>query len=614
MIDIDKQPVLSRWQIAALGAVLAVVVFAVYVRTGGFEFVNYDDPKYVYENRHVLAGFSWENVKWAFTSFHASNWHPLTWLSLMADCQLSANHAQACHITNVILHTANTVLCFLTLYLLTGNAWPAFLVGALFGLHPLHVESVAWVAERKDVLSTLFWFLTMLAYLRYVRKGGLVSYLPVAVFFALGLMAKPMLVTLPFVLLLVDWWPLGRMAGAQGSSSPARRRRGSHSRHRPRQPAIGAHPMRLIAEKIPLFVLCVVSSMITMRAQGAVRVSFEVLPTTARIANAVVAYAVYLGKMFVPAGLSVYYPHSGTWPKWPVLGAALVLLAISGLVLAFGRQRRYLTVGWLWYLGTMIPVVGLVQVGVQSYADRYTYIPLTGAFIMIAFGADELLRRRRFGSAAGAGLRYGFAASLVLALSVGTWMQTGHWADNIKLYSHAIEVTDRNHMAHNNLGVSLRDAGRIDEAIEHWKKAVEILPQFDDAIINLGVGLIEQKRYGEAITYYKEYINGGNENFLVYNNLGNALKEIGEFGEAARYYNRALRFKGDAWQIHYNLGLVFYQVQKLDAAIGHYKEALRLSNNNPIVAEALTLAQSQKSRSVGQKNDSAQKPDEQRRN
>lgn len=596
MVDIDRKPVLSRWQIASLGAVLAAVVFAVYVRVSGFEFVNYDDPKYVYENSHVFTGFSWENVKWAFTSFHASNWHPLTWLSLMADCQFSANHAQACHITNVILHTANTVLCFLTLYLLTGNAWPAFLVGALFGLHPLHVESVAWVAERKDVLSTLFWFLTMLAYLRYVRKGSLGSYLPVVVFFALGLMAKPMLVTLPFVLLLVDWWPLGRMAAIDRSASSAHRRRNAHSRHRSRQPTIGARLMWLIAEKIPLFVLCAVSSMITMRAQGAVRVSFDVLPATARIANAMVAYAVYLGKMLVPAGLSVYYPHSGTWPKWPVLGAALVLVVISGLVLALGRRRRYLMVGWLWYLGTLIPVVGLVQVGLQSYADRYTYIPLTGVFIMIAFGADELLRQRRFGSAAGAGLRYGFAASLILALSVGTWMQTSHWADNLKLYSHAIEVTDRNHMAHNNLGVSLRDAGRIDEAIEHWKKAVEIFPRFDDAIINLGVGLIEQKRYEEAITYYKKYLKGQKGNFLVYNNLGNALKELSRFDEAATYYYRALLVKGNVWQIHYNLGLVFYQSQKLDAAIGHYKEALRLSDNNPIVAEALTLAQSQKSK------------------
>jgi tetratricopeptide (TPR) repeat protein len=351
-----------------------------------------------------------------------------------------------------------------------------------------------------------------------------------------------------------------------------------------------------------------------------VRVSFEALPTAARIANAAVAYAFYLTKMLIPAGLSVYYPHSVSWPKGLVLVAALVLIAISGLVFALGRRRRYLMVGWLWYIGTMIPVIGLVQVGVQSYADRYTYIPLTGVFMMIAFGADELLRRQRFGSAVKARLRYGIAGGLIIVLSVGTWMQTGHWAGNIKLYSHAIEVTDGNHMAHNNLGVSLRDAGRIDEAIEHWKKALDIFPLFDDAIINLGVGLIEQKRYDEAMTYYKEYLRGekgekgGKGNFLVYNNLGNALKEAGRFEEAAAYYYRALRVKGGVWQVHYNLGLVFSQSQKLDAAIGHYKEALRLSDNNPIVAEALKLAQSQKSKSIGQKNDSAQKPDEQRRN
>ncbi|MFH1580990.1 MAG: tetratricopeptide repeat protein, partial [Pseudomonadota bacterium] len=537
---------------------LVLTVLAVYWQVGDHEFVNYDDNDYITENQHVQAGLTLKSIAWAFTSTHASNWHPLTWLSHMLDCQIYGLNPGGHHFTSVLFHTLNSILLFLVFKRMTGAFWKSAFVAALFALHPLHVESVAWASERKDVLSTFFWMLTMGAYILYVKNPGIKKYLLTVLLFALGLMAKPMLITLPFVLLLLDYWPLGRFNKWSL-----------------------AYP--LVREKIPLFVLAAVSSVVTFFVQqsgGAVR-SLDVLPLFVRISNALVSYISYIVKMVLPYNLAVLYPHPKDFPMWQVAGACLLLVFISFMAIRTVRRHPYFAVGWLWYLGTLVPVIGLVQVGLQSMADRYTYIPLTGIFIIIAWGISDLA----------AGWRYRYkketlaaaSAVLMLILMVATWFQLRHWTNSITLFSHAINVTENNSVAHNNLGSAFADQGKASETIKHYIEALRIDPMYADAHYNLGNAFVRQGRISEAIKHYTEALCINPVDADAHNNLGNVLADQGRIPEAIKYYAEALRIRPNYAKAHNNLGNVLAGRNKLSEAIVHYTEALRI---NPDFAEA----------------------------
>ncbi len=389
----DEAPIMRREILICLFLVLATLT--VYWQVGNYEFVNFDDDKYIIENFHVQKGLTRDSVIWAFTATHVSNWHPLTWLSHMLDFQLYGLNPSGHHLTNVFFHLVNTLLLFLVLKLMTGALWRSGLVAALFAVHPLHVESVVWVAERKDVLSTLFWMLTLWAYLGYTKRPGVKRYLVILLAFALGLMAKPMLVTLPFVLLLLDYWPLKRIELGQSAIGLPAASQPSTIANKP-----GAQAFRLLLEKTPMFVLAAVSSVVTFIVQksgGAVG-ALETYPFKIRMANALLSYVIYLKKMIWPQNLAVFYPHPGqSLPMWQAAGAGLLLVVVSIAVIRAGRRYPYLPVGWLWYVGTLVPVIGLVQVGDQAMADRYTYVSLIGLFIVVAWGVPDVARSWRYG-------------------------------------------------------------------------------------------------------------------------------------------------------------------------------------------------------------------------
>jgi len=467
---------------------LTIATLAVYWQAGNHEFINYDDITYVTGNPHLQAGFSPEGIIWAFTSGYAGNWHPLTWISHILDIQLYGMDPGRHHLTNVLFHIGNTLLLFLVFRRMTGALWCSAFIAALFALHPLHVESVAWIAERKDVLSTFFWMLTMGAYAWYVERRGFLRYLLVLLFFILGLMAKPMLVTLPFVLLLLDYWPLSRFQfGHQNGNIVIQRK---------------SVVIRLICEKIPLFALAAASCIVTLFAQqsGGAVCSFSAFPINIRIANALVSYVGYIVKMLWPHQLAVLYPHPGMLPWIQVIGACLLLVFI--FILAFMALKRcpWLIVGWVWYIVTLVPVIGLVQVGSQAMADRYTYVPLIGIFIMIAFGVPELMsgwRYRKIGLST-------MAVACLLVLMATTWFQVRYWANSVTLFERALAVTENNYVLHSNLGVTLFSKGKVDEAIDHFHDAMRINPRYAKAHNNLGTALIHKGKVKKAIAHFRE--------------------------------------------------------------------------------------------------------------
>lgn len=521
------------------------------------EFVNYDDPGYITDNFHVLGGLSGENTWWALTTTHFVNWHPLTWLSFQLDAQLFGADPRGYHVTNLLLHTASSVLLFYGMRWLTGRLWSSALVAGLFALHPLHVESVAWAAERKDTLSGLCAVLTVWAYVRYVEQPNLRRYLLVATAFALGLMAKSMLVTLPFVLLLLDYWPLGRFPGT------------------PPKPAIRSSSFRwLVAEKLPLLALAVASGVMTLLAQheGGARNPTGRLPL--RLENAIVSYARYLGKTILPLDLAPFYPFpSDHYPIWQVVGAALLVGGITVLVWRQRRQRPYLLVGWLWFVGMLMPVLGIVQVlGGHAWADRYTYLPLIGVFIMLAGGAAELAARRP-------ALRgvLGAAGVLVLAAcAVGSGRQVSYWHDSATLWNHTLAVTSDNYMAQNNLGTEALARHQDREAFAYFTRALEIKPKFAIGHYNLGLVYAERGdpvhaawQFNEALTIQPDYA-------LAHNGLGDVLAQQGRLTEALDQYAEAVRLAPENATAHHNLGRTLAQLGKLDAAVAELKTALRL--------------------------------------
>ena len=462
----------SRFVLALLLSVATLAVFAQVVR---FDFVDYDDNLYVTANPHVQEGLTLAGVRWAFTTFAAANWHPLTWISLMLDWSIGGPGARVFHLTNLILHLANVLLLFFLLDRTTDRRWPSAVTAALFAIHPLHVESVAWIAERKDVLSTLFLLLTIAAYVGFVERPGRVRRLAVVLLFALGLLAKPMLVTLPVLLLMLDAWPL---------------RRKEPWRH-------------LVDEKMPLLALSIASGVVTLVAQwrGGTVGSLAGYPLGVRVANAVVATATYLGQTIWPARLAVFYPHPGaSLAAWTVAASAVALVALTLWTIRVRRSRPYLLFGWAWYLVTLAPVVGIVQVGWQARADRYTYIPLIGIFLGVVWAVSDRFADRP-------ALLSSMASAAIVMLGIGAFVQAGYWRDSETLFRHALAVTVDNAVAHNDLGTALLRRQLLSQAQEHFAAAVRIDPAFAEAHSNLGVALGRQGRIDEAILEFRRALD-----------------------------------------------------------------------------------------------------------
>ena len=584
---------------------LAVVIAAVYWPVWHAGFLNYDDDQYVTANPHVRGGVTVAGVVWAFTAYHSWNWHPLTWLSHALDCECFGMNAGGHHAVNVLLHVANAVLLFLVLRRMTGATWRSAWVAALFGVHPLHVESVAWVAERKDVLSGLFWMLALGGYVRYVERPTRLRYAAVAGWYAMGLMAKPMVVTLPCVLLLLDYWPLGRtrwVPSVVGNNAPLR---------------IGA----LVREKVPLFALAVVSCGVTIWAQhsGGAISSLERLPLGLRLANAAVSYVRYIEKAVWPSGLAAFYPYP-VWPPGLVIVAGAILAAVSVVVIRGVRRQPHLAVGWFWFLGTLVPAIGLVQVGGQSMADRYTYLPLTGLFIMLCWSVPaRAMARWKLKVITGA------AAVAVLAVYAAlSRVQVGYWKDSETLFRHALAVTRDNWVAHDNLGTALQHAGKIEEAIaqyeqalrikphfaeahynlgsalgqtgripeaiEHLEQALRIRPDYAEAHCNLGLALAQAGRMPEAIGHFEQALRINPDYADAHNNLGLAMMRLGRMPEAIEHLQQALRIKPDFAEAHYNLGLALEKAGRVPEAIQHYEQALRINPDDAEVHNNLGLA------------------------
>lgn len=565
---------------------LIVATISAFGQLRNHNFVNYDDSKYVTQNPHVQAGLTREGIIWAFTTSHAGNWHPLTWLSHMLDCQMYGLNAGGHHLTSLLFHIVNALLVFAVFNRMTkGALWQSAFVAVLFALHPLHVESVAWAAERKDVLSTFFWMMTMWAYVLYVELPRLSRYLLVLLFFALGLMAKPMLVTLPFVLLLMDYWPLERSKSFQSDHVE------SSQSNRHLNPVYHRSLGLLVLEKAPFFVLVAVSSAVTFlvqRAGGAVK-SLDVFPLHGRLANAIVSYVIYVWKFIWPSNLAVFYPHPGMRPIWLVVVCVVLLLTVSVLVIRQRYRRPYLATGWLWYLGTLVPVIGVVQVGTQSMADRYTYVPLIGLLIIIAWGGADLTLRwtyRRFVLATSAGV-------ILVALMMCTYLQLRHWRNSMTVLEHALDVTVDNNLAHYNLGQAFAEQGKFDEAIAHYSEAIRIKPHHPDAFNaynNIGIALFCKGKLDEAIANYSKALRLKPDSANIYDNLGNALAKQGRLDEAIAHYSEALRIQPDSFRARNDMGVALVRKGRLDEAIACFSRALKIKPDCAEASHNLRLA------------------------
>jgi tetratricopeptide (TPR) repeat protein len=522
---------------------LIALTWLVFGQTLWHNFVNLDDHVYVYDNPLITRGLTVDGVINAFVHTHARNWHPLTTLSHMLDCQLFGLKAGGHHFTNVLFHTVSVVLLFLLLRQMTGAFWQSAFVAALFAVHPLHVESVAWVSERKDVLSGVFFMLTLWAYTRYVQARSIGRYLKVALFFVLGLMSKPMLVTVPCVLLLLDYWPLNRF-----SWDRTRLTRGA----RPPDRAHSVAP--LLVEKIPLFALsafsCIATLLIQLYSAGAI----DQLPLAWRLNNAAVTYVAYIWQMFWPARLAAFYPHpNDQLPIWQVIFAITFLISISLLAIQWRRERPYILTGWFWYVGMLVPVIGFVQAGEQGRADRYTYLPQIGLYVLIVWTVAELLSRLRQPA------QHRVAAivtpTIIALLSWRAFVQTSYWENSERLWNHALAVTTDNAMAHNNLGHLLLQRGEWDRAISHFELALNIRSHNAATHYNLGRALIE-------------------------NNLANALARKGRLNEAVSHYDEAVRLRPDYGDPYFNLGSVLFQQGRIDDAIAQWHKALAAQPND----------------------------------
>ncbi len=555
--------------ILAICLLLAIMTLLLYWPVQHFGFVEFDDDVYVAQNPQVAKGLSRESLIWAFRTLEAGIWHPLTWLSHMTDVEIYRLHAGGHHRTSVLIHLASTLLLFIVLSAMTGTIWASALAAALFAIHPLHVESVAWVAERKDVLSGFFWILTIGLYIFYAKKPSLRRYALMLAALILGLLSKPMMVTLPVVLLLLDYWPLKRFQGTTtffDNAFPITFMNGSHT------------ASRLVAEKAPLLLFSIASAGLAIIAQGNIGAlsSFESFPLVSRLANAPVACVAYIGKMFWPVDLSVFYPHPGLQPLWKVAGSILILGGVTAFALRMARPYPYLIVGWLWYLISLLPVMGIVQVGSHAMADRYTYIPLIGTIIMIAWSLDSAAQRWH---QAKKGILV-LGCGMILGSFIVSSTQLGYWRDYKTLFEHANRVTERNHIACNNLGVVSYREGEVGEAIRYLTKAVEIKSDYRDAWLNLGVAYLSRQLYEEASTCFRNavWIDPATlKNRIV---LAVTLKYAGQAEASAEELLTVVKRDPDNVEARLYLGVICLEQGRLEDAEGHLREALRLHPGN----------------------------------
>ncbi len=550
-----KRDGVIRWSAWLAGILLLTAV--VYLPVLRYGYVNFDDGLYAGDNAHVRRGMDAEGVGWALETFESSNWHPLTWVSLMLDTTIFGDRPFGHHLVNLIFHLANTLLLACLLARMTGRVAPSLVVAGLFALHPLHVESVAWVSERKDVLSTFLWLTVMAAYLFHLRRPTVARYAAIVVLFGLGLMAKPMLVTLPAVLLLLDAWPLGRFDGGGATGRAIR---------------------RVLVEKVPLLALSLASSVVTFVAQqrGGSVSDFRDLPFARRLSNALVTYVAYLDRTVAPRGLAILYPHPGEgWPAWRIAAAVVLLVGVTAAVARLARSRPWFAVGWFWYVGTLVPVIGLVQVGMQSMADRYTYVPLIGIFLAAVWGLDDAFdgpRRRRV--LAGAWV----AACIVLALA--SRRQVGYWKDGVSLFTRALAVAEGNALAHNNLAVALLARGDDAGAERHYRLALTYDPTNAVAHYNLGIIAERSSKWNEALVHYREAVRIDPKLALARNNLGIALARAGDLPGAETQLRQALAINPRHSQARYNLGFTLQKLGRLDEAAAEYRAALEVEPSN----------------------------------
>jgi protein O-mannosyl-transferase len=563
---------------------LITVILAVYWQVTSFEFINLDDPLYVIGNQSIRHGINPESIKWAFSSVeYASNWHPITWISHALDIQFFGMNPGMHHLTNVIFHIVNTILLFIVLEKMTGALWRSAVVAALFALHPLHVESVAWISERKDVLSTFFWLLTMLGYIWYIQQRTVLRYLVVILSYILGLLSKPMLVTLPFILLLLDYWPLNRLETIQKVDI-----RSSHGNDIVGSGGWWSRLSTLILEKIPLILCALISCGVTFYAQlssGAVN-SLEKIKLIIRIANAIISYVVYLEKMVWPIKLAVFYPYPEIINPFEALLCTLFLLIITTLILIAARNLPYLAVGWVWYLVTLIPVIGIVQVGAQQLADRYTYISLVGIFIIVVWGFTDILTRWRYGKVV-LGVLSAFVFTLLM---ITTWEQLGTWKDSETLFRHALAVTKNNYLAHNNLGVAISTRGDIEGAIWHYRQAIKIKPNYIRACDNIGFKLFDEKKYNEALNQFQECLKIDPENSITHIGLGDTLMATSSFTGAIRSYTEALRINPNHTEVYSKLGLAYLKKGNFQDSIKYCQKALMIEPDDGIAIKVLEVA------------------------
>jgi protein O-mannosyl-transferase len=584
-----------RW-VPGICIFLIAITWAIFGQTLGHEFINYDDDTYVYKNPAITGGITLHGLIWAFTHSHSGNWHPLTTISHMLDCQLYGLQAWGHHLTNLLLHSVAVVLLFLVLRQMTASTWKSTFVATLFAIHPLHVESVAWIAERKDMLSGMFFMLTLGAYVNYARQPLVTRYAMMSILFACGLMSKPMLVTLPFVLLLLDYWPLHRF-GSRGSSR------------------------RLVLEKIPLLMLSAISCVATVLVQRSGLAPVSGLPLVARVNNAFVTYILYIWQMIWPARLAVFYPHpENELALWQVILAIGLLILITAIAIVLRRKHSYLMTGWLWYLGMLAPVIGVIQVGFQARADRYTYLPHIGLYLMATWGVADLFPPWQYRSR----ILGAIASATIVALSWCSAKQASYWRNSESLWTHTLAVTSPNPIAHNNLGNYLLEHDRLEEAIDHFQMSVNIRPSYAEGENNLGVALTKQGRTDEAIAHLKKVLELNPDDDKAYYNLGNVFLQKGELDEAIAAYQKGLATQPNYAEAHYNLGIAlakkgepnpaiaqfeqavqakpdyaqayymlgnsFFEKGQFDGAVAQYRQALKIQSDYPEVQNNIALA------------------------
>lgn len=537
---------------------LTISILIGYFQVIDYEFINYDDNQYITENPNIYEGITLKSLQWAFTSKYAANWHPLTWISHMIDVKLFGMNAGMHHLMNVLIHIANTLLLFYVLQHISANRWSSAFVAFLFAIHPLHIQSVAWVSERKDVLSTLFWMFTLLYYAKYVTTPCIRNYLMIILCYLLGLLSKPMLVTLPFVLLLLDYWPLGRFQIQ------------SHSIH---------HFLDLVKEKIPLFILSILSSIITFIAQkesGAV-VQVDTIPLDLRIVNALNSYVMYIVKTIYPHNFSIFYPYSSEIPFWVTVGNILLLVTITFLSIIRVKKYPFISVGWFWYLGTCFPVIGIVQVGGQAMADRYTYIPLIGIFIGIAWGIPCWVARFHYRKYLLTGC---FIATVGVLLPI-THTEVKYWKNSITLFERAIQVTKDNYVAHENLGSAYLEIGNEDKAIFHIHELLKLKPNHWEAFSNLGVAYCRKKEFDKAFRYLEYALNKNPSSDLANNNMGILMKEMNRHEEAIQFFNKAIQLNPNSSNSYINLGTLYFEQRKYSDAIDMFLAAMKIKPYHP---------------------------------